>query len=138
MKKTCVRMGFWFLCGAILYPAVEVIWRGYTHWSMSLAGGACALLLLYLNGLFSGLARPFRALLGGIVICLVEFLFGVVFNLFLGMAVWDYSDLTYHLLGQVSLRYFFLWSGLSFGLTYLFDRVWAGDSIREKIFRAAV
>ena len=69
---------------------------------------------------------------------LVEFLFGVVFNLFLGMAVWDYSHLTYHLLGQVSLRYFFLWSGLSFGLTYLFDRVWAGDSIREKIFRAVV
>ncbi|MBQ8351143.1 MAG: hypothetical protein IJY20_03755 [Clostridia bacterium] len=132
------KMVFWFLCGAVIYPSVEVLWRGHSHWSMALAGGVCAVLLLYLNGLWGDLARPLRALLGAGLICMVEFLFGVVFNLFLRMAVWDYSALPYNLLGQISLRYFLLWCGLSYLLTWVFDRVWDGEDIREKIFRAVV
>ena len=138
MEKDYKRILFWFACGAALYPALELLWRGYTHWSMALAGGVCAVLLCYLNGLFFYLARPVRALLGGGLVCLVEFICGVVFNIFLGLAVWDYSHLAYHLLGQISLRYFLLWSGLAYLLTFLFDRVWARESIRKKIFDAAV
>lgn len=129
---------FWFFCGAILYPSVEILWRGYSHYSMALAGGLCAVLLFYLNGLWGNLARPVRALLGAGVICLVEFLFGVVFNLFLLQAVWDYSALPFNLLGQISLRYFLVWCGFSYVLTWVFDRVWGADDIRRKIFDAAV
>lgn len=128
----------WFLCGVLFYPLIELLWRGHTHWSMALAGGACTVLLLFWNGLFFSLPRLLRALVGGALICTVEFLLGVVLNVFLGWAVWDYSGLSFHIMGQVSLRYFLLWCGVSYLLTFLFDRVWAVDDIREKIFRAAV
>ena len=128
----------WFLCGAVIYPVIELLWRGHSHWSLALAGGACTVLLLFLNGLFPALARPVRALIGGGLICTVEFLFGAVFNLLLGLAIWDYSGLSFHIMGQVSLRYFLLWCGFSYLLTFLFDRVWEATDIREEIFRAAV
>ena len=137
MERTVGRVIFWFSCGAILYPSLEVLWRGHSHYSMALCGGLCAVLLLYLNGLWPVLARPVRALLGACLICLVEFLFGVVFNLFFSMAVWDYSALRYNLMGQICLRYFLLWLGFSWLLTWLFDRVWGEESIGAKIFAAA-
>ncbi len=30
-----------FLSGGIIYSFIEVAWRGYTHWSMTIAGGIC-------------------------------------------------------------------------------------------------
>lgn len=115
---------FWFVCGAVLYPCIEVLYRGYSHYSMALAGGLCAVLLYYLNGLYPALPRALRALLGAALICLVEFVCGVVFNIFLGQAVWDYSSLPFNLLGQVCLRFFAIWCVFAFFLALLFERVW--------------
>ena len=33
-----------FLSGGIIYSFIEVAWRGYTHWSMTIAGGICFML----------------------------------------------------------------------------------------------
>ena len=30
-----------YILGAGLYGLVEIIWRGWTHWTMLLCGGAC-------------------------------------------------------------------------------------------------
>lgn len=121
LRQEGKRAAVWFFAGAGAYPVIEVIWRGHSHWSMALAGGACTVLLLYFNRLFYGAPRLLRALACGFLICLVEFIFGIIFNIFFGLAVWDYSALPYHLMGQVCLRYFLLWCGLSFLLTFLFD-----------------
>ena len=45
--KNGFRYVFVFLLGAVIYNLVEVIFRGYTHWSMSVAGGS-VLLIFYL------------------------------------------------------------------------------------------
>ena len=37
-----------FLGGGIIYSLVEVVYRGFTHWSMTLTGGIC-LLIMYLR-----------------------------------------------------------------------------------------
>ena len=37
--------GLLFLTGSCVYPTLEMIWRGHTHFSMAFAGGACLCLI---------------------------------------------------------------------------------------------
>lgn len=112
-----------FACGGLLYPSLEVLFRGYSHPSMALAGAVCGLLLYFGNALFLHMPFLFRTVLGAFLILLVEFIIGVVCNLFLGLGVWDYSDRPPHLLGQICLRYAFLWLLLSGVLAFVISRL---------------
>ena len=102
-----------FLLGALGYPFLEILWRGYTHPTMALAGGLAAVLLYRINRPLSRGFLPLRLLASGAAITLTELLFGVIFNLGFGMDVWDYSDLPLHFLGQICLPYSLLWCLLS-------------------------
>ena len=102
-----------FLLGALGYPFVEILWRGYTHPTMALAGGIGAVLLFRINRSLSRGALGLRLLASGAAITLIELIFGVIFNLGLGMEVWDYSDVPFDLLGQICLPYALLWCLLS-------------------------
>lgn len=100
-----------FAVGAIIYGLIEVISRGYTHWTMALTGGAVMVLLNLINQ--SGkLNILVRCLLGTTVITSLEFAVGMVVNVALGWNVWDYSDKAFNLYGQIcplfSLGWFFL------------------------------
>ena len=112
-----------FTVGAALYPSLEVLWRGYSHYSMALAGGACFLLLFYLSALFPTLSRVRRAAIGGGLILLVEFILGVIFNIFLGMCVWDYTGKPLALLGQVCPSYALLWCALAYLFAVIHDQM---------------
>lgn len=46
------------------------------------------------------------------VTCL-EFITGVIVNIWLKLGVWDYSGLPLNILGQVCLPFYFAWVGLS-------------------------
>ena len=37
------------LIGGLLYTWIEMLWRGYTHWTMFLLGGGCFVVLGLLN-----------------------------------------------------------------------------------------
>lgn len=100
-----------FALGAVIYGLIEVVSRGYTHWTMALTGGAVMVLLNLINqseklNLFA------RCLLGAAVITSLEFAVGMVVNVALGWNVWDYSDKAFNLYGQIcplfSLGWFFL------------------------------
>lgn len=41
MNRTVRKNSLLFLAGSGLYPLLEVLWRGYSHASMALAGGVC-------------------------------------------------------------------------------------------------
>lgn len=94
--------------GAVIYPLLELAWRGHSHWSMSLAGGLCLPLLWRLQ---QGKKRCLRhkCLLGAGLITAVEFLFGCVFNRGLHWHIWDYSHLPLNILGQICLPFTALW-----------------------------
>ena len=98
-----------FGTGAYGYGLIETVYRGYTHPSMFLAGGICLLSLAVLSQL-DKIPFIFKCLLGGAIITAVEFVFGCIFNLGLGMDVWDYSDMPYNILGQVCPLFFGIWS----------------------------
>ena len=97
-----------FLVGGMGYMGLELLWRKRTHWSMGLAGGCCAV-LMYL--LFDAVAMPAWAayLCGAAIVSAVELAFGLVFNVRLGMNVWDYSTVPFNFMWQICLRFSLIW-----------------------------
>ncbi len=107
---------FMFLCGALGYGLLEVFWRGYTHWSMLVAGGICLLAIDHLDRTGVGLSDMGKAFCSALLITAVELVFGVVFNVYLGQQVWDYSALPYNFFGQICLPFFLIWLVLAYGV----------------------
>lgn len=114
MKET-VENTVLFCVGGIVYIVIELLWRGYSHWSMFFLGGLCFLVLGWLNERMEW-ETPLllEMLLGAFLITVLEFGFGYIFNIRLGLNVWDYSDMPLNIMGQVCLPYMLLWFILSF------------------------
>lgn len=111
-----------FASGGLLYGLCELVWRGWTHWSMPLAGGLSLMLLYFATGLRRA-ARWQKWLMGMCIITTVEFLFGCVVNLRLGWNVWDYSRHRGNLLGQICPLFCVAWLGLSVPAVWLCNRL---------------
>lgn len=108
-----------FFIRAAVYPVIEIMWRGYTHFSMALLGGICMLSLHFINMSFSDISIFLRALLGALMITAWELLFGVVLNMALELDVWDYSGHRLNLFGQICAPYTFFWFLLCFPAFFL-------------------
>jgi len=97
-----------FLMGAAAYYGLECLWRGYSHWTMALAGGTCLSVIYYLSK--KRRSHPARVCLeGALLITGVEFLTGCIVNRWLGWNVWDYSAMPGNLFGQICPLYCTLW-----------------------------
>ena len=101
-----------FFIGAAGYAAIETIWRGYTHWSMVIAGGICFILFSLVAKRMKGRSIFLKAAVCALCITAVEFIFGLIFNVALKMNVWDYSSVPFNIHGQVCLLYTLLWGVL--------------------------
>lgn len=102
-----------FGLGAFSYGLIEILWRGYTHWSMMIAGGLSLLSFAAISDKFKNLRLLYKGILGGLSVTTIEFVFGVIFNIILKKQVWDYSDRPFNLLGQVCPLFSVLWMLLS-------------------------
>lgn len=100
-----------FCAGGSAYVGLELLWRGWSHGSMFLAGGTCFLLIGQLNQVQPRLPLLPRAVMGAVVITSVELLTGLLVNR--DYSVWDYRDMPGNFHGQVCLPFFFLWIPLS-------------------------
>ncbi|MCR5484266.1 MAG: putative ABC transporter permease [Clostridiales bacterium] len=112
MKKFAERP-YVFLCGSAVYGALEIVYRGHTHWSMALTGGTVLLLIYFINQRLPKLNIALKSLLGGGMITAVEFAVGCVVNMIFKLNVWDYSSRAYNILGQICPRFSLYWIGLS-------------------------
>ena len=105
--------------GGVGYTIVEILWRGYSHWTMALTGGMC-LLFIYMNEVRHNTAPMWkRCLADCLIITLLELSVGFVVNMLLGWQVWDYSDQFMNLFGQVCVLYSFFWYLLGIPAAYL-------------------
>lgn len=104
-----------FGTGALGYGLIECIWRGETHPAMLAAGGVCLLSLGGINRKMRTLPLLYRSIAGSVVITAVELVFGAVFNLGLGMQIWDYSRIPFNYKGQICLLFSVIWALLSIG-----------------------
>ena len=101
-----------FAIGAVSYGLVEVLVRGYTHWTMALTGGT-VMVLIHLINQTKGLSILTRCLLGATVITSLEFFVGMVVNVILGWNVWDYADKPLNLWGQICPQFCIGWFFIS-------------------------
>lgn len=101
------------ICGGGLYYLIELLYRGYSHWSMFLLGGI-AFLFCGIQGRAVGWRDPFikQLIRCAVFVTIAEFITGVIVNLWLGWNVWDYSNLPFNLMGQISLLFMLLFMGL--------------------------
>lgn len=123
MAKQSAYWSWVFAAGGILYSTLEILWRGYTHWSMTLCGGLCLCLMVAVCIKFSDLHWLLRSALCCGIITAVEFAAGCIVNLWLGWNVWDYSSHRFDLLGQICPLFCVLWFFLSMGFTAVFTLI---------------
>lgn len=111
--KRIIKCFALFTIGGMLYVAIEIFARGYSHFSMFLLGGLCFLLIGFINERGPALSITTQMLIGCAIITALEFLSGCILNLWLGWGVWDYSADPYNLLGQICAKNCFYWFWLS-------------------------
>lgn len=104
-----------FLIGGGIYISIEVLYRCImnrpdTHWSMFVLGGLAFILIGAINE-YVAWETPFwiQDFAGTAIVLLLEFIFGCVLNLWLGIGVWDYSKLPLNVLGQICLPFALIW-----------------------------
>lgn len=102
-----------FIIGGIGYVLIELMWRRRSHASMFVVGGLCFELMGAIHTRLVRWTLPLRCGLCALAVSAVELVSGCILNRWLRLGVWDYSKMRFHLLGQVSLGYSFLWGLLS-------------------------
>ena len=125
-------MKFWksfllFSIGGGIYVGLELLWRGRSHISMYLAGGACFLLLGKISRIRPKFHWSIRGIFGALVITSVELLTGLISNR--SYTVWDYREMPMNFLGQVCLPFSLLWIPLSLGAMALYN--WMDKAMEE-------
>lgn len=107
-----------FVFGASGYGALEIAYRGRTHWTMLLTGGIC-FVFVYMIAQAERLRNWQKWLLGGTVITVVEFIVGLIVNIGLGWKVWSYANMPINIMGQVCPLFSLMWCFLCIPLMSL-------------------
>lgn len=122
MKRILIM---WTVLGAA-YVALETLWRGHSHPSMFVVGGLCGVLVGAINQhpRFYNMKIFFQSLFGAGIVLSVEFVSGLVLNVWLGLGVWDYTGQIGNVMGQICLPYGVLW------LLLMPFAIWLEDTAR--------
>lgn len=112
-----------FVCGAIGYGIFEILFRGYTHWTMMLTGGCCILTIFYFFQEFPRAPLLAKALGGSIIITVFEFTVGLIVNIWFNWGVWDYTDQPGNVLGLVCPLFSLFWFILSLILAIVYQKI---------------
>ncbi|MEG0616013.1 MAG: hypothetical protein RR508_00455 [Oscillospiraceae bacterium] len=110
-KQLCL-----FNIGAFGYCGIEILARGYTHWTMGITGGICLMLLWAIYSKVNDIGIIGKSVIGAIAITAIELCVGLVVNVWLKMGVWSYIDEPFNILGQICPVYTFYWFCLSLGI----------------------
>ena len=102
-----------FALGAAGYAALELLWRGRTHWTMALTGGAVLVGLRRLRRRVHEETPLSRCLCGAACITAAEYVVGCTVNRHFRLRVWDYSHEFGNVQGQICPKYAVLWTLLA-------------------------
>ena len=128
--KELMRSSILFLIYGFMYYIIEVLYRGYSHWSMFILGGLCGVVIGLLNERNNDISIWEQGLYGAVTVTILEFIIGYIVNILLGWNIWDYSDVPFNFLGQICLPFTIIWFILSIVCVYL------DDFLREKLFKS--
>ena len=102
-----------FALGAAGYAALELLWRGRTHWTMALTGGTVLVGLRRLRRRVHEESPLSRCLCGAACITAAEYVVGCTVNRHFRLRVWDYSHEFGNVQGQICPKYAVLWTLLA-------------------------
>lgn len=129
MKKTMMSSILFFIYG-FMYYIIEVLYRGYSHWSMFFLGGLCGVIIGLLNEKNKTISVLKQGIYGALIVTILEFIIGYIVNILLGWNIWDYSNVPFNFLGQICLPFTIIWFILSVFCIYL------DDFLRKKLFKS--
>jgi uncharacterized membrane protein len=120
--KQWLKIFILFLIGGFIYVAIELGFRGHSHWTMFLLGGLCFILIGGLNNYIPWeMSIIKQGIIGALIITSLEFIFGLVLNLYLNLGIWDYSNMPFNILGQICLPFSIAWFFLSLVAIFVDD-----------------
>ena len=79
---------------------------------MLVAGGICGCIMYWIAN-YSRFPLWQQWILCAGIITTVEFLSGVIVNLWLGWGIWDYGAMPFNLMGQICPAFTLVWLGIS-------------------------
>lgn len=125
--KAILKHAVLALCGGCVYFLIEMAWRGHSHWTMAVLGGVCFVLIGDINEFIPwNMPLILQGAIGSGIVTVLELVSGIILNLWLGLEIWDYSNMPFNLLGQICLPFTLLWVALSIVAVVLDDwlRYW--------------
>ena len=125
--KAILKHAVLALCGGCVYFLIEMAWRGHSHWTMAVLGGVCFVLIGDINEFIPwNMPLVLQVAIGSGIVTLLELVSGIILNLWLGLGIWDYSNMPFNFLGQICLPFSLLWVALSVVAVILDDwlRYW--------------
>ena len=121
MRNSISHIVRW-VAGGLFYGLLEILYRGHTDWTMViLAIFLCIPLDIANNHIPWDYSLILQSIIGGTVVTGAEFIVGLILNVWLGLHIWDYSNLPSNLMGQICLQFYILWCFLSGFAIVLFD-----------------
>lgn len=115
------RKSVLFYLGGMVYTAMELVWRGWSHGAMFLLGGLCFLLIGKLRELPTPLPPLLRGTVGAGIVTMLELGCGLLINR--SYQVWDYRHLPFNFCGQICLPFTLLWIPVSLLADFLYHRL---------------
>lgn len=127
--NTLFKYLFLFHFGGGTYTTIELLYRNETYIQMYVLGGICFLVCGLLNEFYKW-ETPLvkQVLIGGFATTLLEFITGMIFNVWLGMNMWSYEGLKFNIYGQIAPQFIVIWLLLAL-LAIILD-----DVIRWRFF----
>jgi len=106
--------------GGVIYYFIELIYRGYSHYTMILVGGLCFICIGLLNEFYAyKMSLIKQMIISSVIVTAIEFIAGIILNIWLKLDIWNYCNLKFNLLGQISLRTSVIWFLLALPAIYL-------------------
>lgn len=102
---------------------LEIAVRHYSHYSMILCGGMATLLCGGLNQTFKRMSVLLQMVISAVIVSELEFITGYIFNIGLNCGIWDYSDVSLNLMGQICIPYSLLWMLIAPAMIYVDDNI---------------
>lgn len=112
MKKFIGKLGLFLSCGFI-YCMIEILFRGWSHWSMFVLAGFLGVFCIdSVNNVLSFDCDYIVQILISTILCTIgEGISGIILNVWLQLNVWDYSKMTFgtFFFGQCNVLFCFAW-----------------------------
>lgn len=100
------------LIAGCIYLLIELAWRGHTHWTMLPLAAAIFVCI----GVLDEVEKPppvwQQVVIGTAIATALEFVAGLILNIWLDLGVWDYSHLPGNVMGQICPQFTLAWAVL--------------------------